>query len=121
LVDVETGQILAIKDSYNTWMTSQDEEYLLDALAQKFLEEFPILQGMIIYKDKDLVDLSLGAKDQIKQGMKVLIYREKETKKNQNIICEARIAEVKEDFSRISPKNRYLIKNICIGDNAITK
>jgi len=120
LVEVETGRILAIKDAYNVWKSYQDEEHLLAGLAQRFLEEFPLLQGKIVDKRRGNLELSLNAYDKIKQGMKVLVYR-RETETKQAILGEGRVEKVGKDYSRILPSRKDLMKTVQIGDLVITK
>lgn len=121
LIDVETGQVLSIKDAYNTWNNHQDEEYLLNALAQKFLEEFPMLHGTIMDKDLRKLELTLGTDDLLKQGMKVLIYREQDIEERQIILGEAKVSEVAMDSSRVLPYQAGLLKRVQVGDLVITK
>jgi len=120
LVEVETGRILAIKDAYNVWKSYQDEEHLLAGLAQRFLEEFPLLQGKIVDKCRGNLELNLSAYDNIKQGMKVLVYRP-QRKRKQNILGEGRVEEVAKDYSRILPSPKGLMNKVRIGDLVITK
>lgn len=121
LIDVETGQVLSIKDAYNTWNNHQDEDCLLNSLAQKFLEEFPILHGRIMDKDLRKLELTLGADDLLKQGMKVLIYREQDIEERQIILGEAKVSEVGVDSSSILPYQAGLLKKVQVGDLVITK
>lgn len=121
LVEVQTGRLLAIKDAYNTWKTYQDEEYLLEGLTQKFLLEFPLLQGKVIDKNHTSLELTLGTYDSIKQGMKVLIYRQRKTDREQDILGEARVEEVTNDSSRVLPSEKDLLHTVQIGDLVITK
>ena len=119
LVEVETGRILAINSVYNPWENKQDEEYLLSGLAHIFQQDFPLLQGKVMDKYRQALEINLGANDLIKEGMKVLVYHPVEN--NQSILGEARVVKVVKDFSHASPSPKELLKIFEVGNLVITK
>ncbi len=75
LVDVETTEVLGMNNIYNRFLTKKDVRYLVNGLAQQFIEDFPLLKGTIIDKHRFTFKMDLCVKDLIKKGMKVLAYR----------------------------------------------
>lgn len=119
LVDTESGEILAMQNVYNRWVTFKDEEYLLKGLTHKYIEHFPILKGKVLDINIQTFEIDLCAEDSLKKGMKVLLFRP--DGKNNNIMGEARVEKVAKDYSLAFPVPREILKKVRTGDWVITK
>ncbi|MGA1826382.1 MAG: CsgG/HfaB family protein [bacterium] len=116
LIDVETGETLAIKDVYGPWRTLEDEKYFLEGLAKMFVEEFPLLKGSIIEKKGTTVTINIGAEDLIREGMRIIFPGTDES-----ILGEARITAVKSKYSFAAPYQKDIVDMIKVGDIVVTK
>ncbi|MGA1868694.1 MAG: CsgG/HfaB family protein [bacterium] len=116
LVDVETGEILSIKDVYGPWRSIEDEQYVLEGLAQMFVEEFPLLKGIIIENKGNAVKVNLGAEERVHDGMRLMLFGSDES-----ILGEARITEVKSNYSIAKPYQKELLEIVKAGDIVVTK
>jgi tetratricopeptide (TPR) repeat protein len=130
LIDVETQEILGIKNLYNHWKEPEDIDFLSKGLSQGFIEEFPLMQGEIVAKYDKAFLIDLGTEDQIKRGMKLWVYRPKEGGQvrgkamhlgDVDIIGGGRIEEADREFSLVLPSPKSALKRFRIGDLVITK
>ena len=130
LLDVETQEILGIENIYNHWKGPEDIDFLSRGLSQRFVEEFPLINGKIaeLYDETLLIDL--GTEDQIKRGMRLWVHRPKDGERaipkamhagDVEIIGEGRIEEVSGECSLVSPTQRKVLTRFRVGDSVITK
>jgi len=130
LIDVETQDILGIKNIYNHWKEQEDIDFLSKGISQGFVEEFPLMQGEIlkIYDDTLLIDL--GIEEGIKRGMKIWVYRSEEagqmSRKGMHsgdvkIIGEGRIEEVQSGEALVLPGDKSALSRFRVGDLVIMK
>lgn len=75
VIDTETAEILCAADVYGETKTLPGLKYLAHALALKLHREFPLVDGMVIAKQGDLIitDLTL---DKLRAQRRILIYAE---------------------------------------------
>lgn len=113
LVNAETTEILASKDVYDQYRLDkllEKIDYLMEGLALKFNQEFPLVSGEVIKVEGPTIIIDLGKNHQIRKDMKFIVFREGEVIKHPDTgkilgadteqLCEARIEQVAEDFSK---------------------
>lgn len=108
-VDVETAEILAAEDIYGEGLTLGTVGPLMEGLALKLRQRFPLLQGLVVKTEGKKVFFDLGKK-QVKKSMKVLVFREGEALKHPvtgqvlgaptDILGEAKVDAVFDDLSQ---------------------
>jgi TolB-like protein len=81
-IDVETGVALAAEDVYGEDLTFRAIGELMDGLAWKFRQRFPLLEGSVIRTEGKRVYVDLGSKHAINKYMKLILFREGEVLKH---------------------------------------
>ena len=76
MVDTETSVILAEKDVYWEGPVRAGFREILDGLALKFKQQFPLCEGVIIAKNPKEVQFNLGTENAICKGMRFLAFKE---------------------------------------------
>ncbi len=74
LIDNETSEILAVKDVYDETEDKNALSTMAEGLAIKFCREFPLVEGIIVKKKKDVFFTDLG-NGKIRQNRRLIIYR----------------------------------------------
>lgn len=129
-IDAETAEIIAAESETLQHRESGSAADVLQALAKKIADNFPIIEGYIVDREEAEVILDLGAASGGKLGMRCTIYREGEDiihpvsgkvlGKKKVEIGEARITQVYEEFS-----TAQLVKGgageVQVGDRVVTK
>jgi len=110
LINTETSTVMAVKDVYCQSKSLAHIDYLLEGLALKFKQAFPLVEGAIVDINGKEVFADIGGKHNIKAEMKVIIFREEEERfrprtgtslgRNTSLLGEARIFSVHEHFSK---------------------
>jgi hypothetical protein len=131
LIDVETGVVLAAEDVYGEDLAFKAVGTLMEGLAGKFRQRFPLLEGVVVKAEGKRVFVDLGSKQAIKRYMKLILFREGEVLKHPDTgrvlgadtetLGEARVEEVSEDLSQatlLAPATAAAVKQL---DRAITK
>ncbi|MGA1824514.1 MAG: CsgG/HfaB family protein [bacterium] len=122
LIDVESGAMLTIKDVYGTWQSFKDTEYLLQGLAQLFMEEFPLLQGSVIEKHENAITINLGEKDLLKKDMRVIFGQNlNRNKEDISILGEGKVLSVDVFSSLARVDNKDIWNLVQVGDIVMTK
>lgn len=75
MIDAETAEILSTKDVYDEVKDFDATRVLAEGMALKFLQDFPLLTGMVLLKKGDAIFTDLGA-EKIALGRRLLVYRE---------------------------------------------
>ncbi len=78
LVDVESSEILLEKDAYDENKSLSSLQYLTRGLAMKLRNEFPLVEGKIVKREKNKLMVDVGKNFQIKPGMKMIFFIEEE-------------------------------------------
>lgn len=130
VINTETSEVMEVKDVYTEDKDRPAVRDLLDGLASKIAVGFPLIEGMVVNKDKGVIYSDMGSRAKIKKGMAVIFYRNgKEQKhpvtgkslgRDKTTLGEGRIEDIQEDFSKIRLNNAGL-QNINIKDMVITK
>jgi hypothetical protein len=130
LIDVKTQEILSIQNIYNHWKEPEDIDFLSNGLSQRFVEEFPLVQGKIVNLYDENFLINLGTDDHIKRGMRLWVFRFKEGfdirqkaihSGDVEIIGEGRIEEVSGEFSLVLPVQKKMLHQFRAGDRVIMK
>ena len=112
LIDTETSTILANNDIFSEDKSISSLDSLLDSLALKFKQDFPLFEGILIEVRNNEVVIDIGLEKQIKPNIHLICYREGfETKHpvtgkiigaEPEILGELTVKEVFEGFSKAS-------------------
>ncbi len=129
LVDTETTEIIHYAEVYDEDSSLPNLRFLMDALALKFKQYFPLVSGRIIWISDGGFSADLGSEDGIRPGMKYLPYREVETGKGRVKIplkiaaknIESRVTMVENNSSYAEVRPEEGIGKIHKGDYVITK
>lgn len=80
ITDVETSQYVCAKDVYLMTHTMRDIHETISTaakiLAMKTRDEFPLIKGDVLEKQQGKILVTLGKKDKIREGTKLIVYRE---------------------------------------------
>ena len=109
LIDTETAAIICAKDAYSSRIDMQDISKMVNDLAIKIKDDFPMVNGYIINIRGDKYTLDIGLKDGLKKGMKCTVYREGESivhpvsgevlGKIIDELCEIQITDIYDGYS----------------------
>jgi Curli production assembly/transport component CsgG/Glucodextranase, domain B len=130
-VDVETAVVLAAEDIYGEDLTLKTVGTLMEGLAWKFRQRFPLVEGVVVKTEGKSVFVDLGSKQAIKKYMKLMLFREGEVLKHPltgkvlgaptETLGEARVEVVFEELSQatlLAPARSAEVKQL---DKVITK
>ncbi len=108
-IDTETAAIISAQDSYTQGRNQRSVNDMLETLATKFKNDFPVVKGYVIKVDADQLTLDLGRSNGVKKGMKCYAYREgapiihpvtkKVIGKMIDVLSEVQLMEVYDQFS----------------------
>jgi TolB-like protein len=109
LIDTETAQIVTAKDAYSANISFQEISQMINQLAEKIKAELPVVNGYVIGASDDKVTVDIGRANNIKKGMKCIVYREgapivhpvtgKVIAREIDELCEIQINEVFDVYS----------------------
>lgn len=109
LIDTENATIISAQDAYSNQISIYQIADMVNQLAEKFKNDLPIVEGLVINVQGNKVTLDLGANKGLKKGMKCLVYREGDpivhpvTKevigRIINQVCEVRIVDIYPAYS----------------------
>jgi TolB-like protein len=109
LIDTETAQIVTAKDAYSANISFQEISQMITQLAEKIKAELPVVNGYVIGTSDDQVTVDIGRANNIKKGMKCIVYREgapivhpvtgKVIAREIDELCEIQITEVFDVYS----------------------
>ena len=109
LIDTETAQIVTAKDAYSADISFQEISQMINQLAEKIKAELPVVNGYVIGATDDKVTIDIGRANNIKKGMKCIVYREgapivhpvtgKVIAREIDELCEVQITEVFDVYS----------------------
>ncbi len=130
LVDTETSTIIESKDVFDEDKSLPNINRLMQGLALKYKQSLPLLEGLVIKKDKKGILTDLGSSKRVKKDMGIILFREGEEIRHPETgrvlgsepveIGEAKIESVYEEFSRVIFKKGRPEK-VNIKDKVITK
>ena len=130
-IDTESATIITAQDAYAGRFDQQILKQLVEKLAIKFVQSFPLVEGLVIKNDMGSVMIDKGTVNGLKKGMKCVIYREgAEIKhpvtgevlgKDIKIVSEITIKDVYEKYSSGIVVSDDSGASILVGDKFITK
>jgi hypothetical protein len=130
LVDVESSEILMEKDAFHEDKSLSNLQFLMQGLALKLKNGFPILEGQILSQQGDSFTINLGSNHLIKPGMRVIVFKEEkmiqpETGMVLGIeteqLAEAKVVEVYDRMSKIEPIKDKITAPVVAKNLIITK
>jgi hypothetical protein len=78
LVNTETSTIMAAKDVFDEDKSMSGLKAIMEGLALKYKNSFPLLEGLIIKKEGEVILIDLGNNKNIKPDMGLILFREGE-------------------------------------------
>ncbi len=109
IFDVETSAIMSAKDVYVEEKKPPKIKQRIGDLAMKFKRDFPLLEGIITDIQGSKIVVNKGLNNNIKEGSKLLLFREEPAKKDATsgallrpdftVLGEAKVNVVYEEFS----------------------
>lgn len=131
VINTETSEVMEVKDVYSENKSFSTVRELMDGLASKIAQSFPLVEGMVIDRDGSTVYSDIGSVTRVKKDMKAILYREgREIKhpvtgrslgKDTVTLAEGTIEEIHEDFSKIRIEKGSDSEVIVVRDMIITK
>ncbi len=76
VIDTESAAIIVAEDIYSGSSDAQSVKNAIENLANKIVEELPLVEGYIIRIDGSEVILDVGRRGGLKRGMKCIVYKE---------------------------------------------
>jgi hypothetical protein len=77
LADVETTEILESKEEYTEDISLKAIRRMAQSLMYKYHQAFPLVEGVVLNREKQTVYEDLGSKMGVKTGRKFIIFRDK--------------------------------------------
>jgi len=132
LVNTETTEILVSKDVYDQYGEGNLFEkviFLMEGLAWKFKQEFPLVEGEVVKVDGNSVFVDLGTESRLRKGMTLIIFREGEVLKTSRgeiatieQLGEVKVEEIYENYCTGKLQAKAATKGeVKLTDRAITK
>jgi tetratricopeptide (TPR) repeat protein len=128
MVDTETSMVLAEKDVYWEGSVRAGFRDILDGLAIKFKQQFPLCEGIIIAKNTKEVKFNLGAENAICKGMRFLAFNQGESVavagtfgNNTEILGILRASKIHEKYSSGTVLKKFAERDIELKDGVISK
>ncbi len=75
-IDTESATIITAQDAYAGRFDQQILKQLVEKLSIKFVQSFPLVEGLVIKNDMGNIMIDKGNETGLKKGMKCIIYRE---------------------------------------------
>jgi TolB-like protein len=130
LVDTETSEIIESHDIFDEDKSISHIKMLMQGLAWKYKQSFPVLEGLVIKKEGSGILVDLGSINKIKRNMGIILFREGEEVKHPVTakilgsepveLGEGKIKEVYEEYSSaVIKKGKY--EKVKVQDKVITK
>jgi hypothetical protein len=130
-VDVETTEMFASEDVYGENLTLTDLRTLMDGLAWKLCRRFPLVGGIVLEIERDIVTVNLADAENIKKNMKIIIFREGKQLKNPETgrtirkppeqLGEARIKAVSKESAEAILDEPQNAERLQVLDKVVTK
>jgi curli biogenesis system outer membrane secretion channel CsgG len=131
VIDTETAEIMTVKDAYSEDESSSSIRKLMDSLALKIANSFPVVEGIVVRKEKGYSYADLGRNFKIKKNMRIIFCREgkeirhpltgKSLGRDIVILGEGRVNDIQDNFSKIKLVRTYDKQNIQVKDIVVTK
>ena len=104
---------------------------LMDGMAWKLQRHFPLVEGLVLDKEGEVLLTDLSEKQGVRRNMKLIVYRDGETlqhprsgkifQKPDTILGEARIIAVSPDLSKATLLPSQQTVHVQEADKVITK
>ncbi|MDU0459755.1 MAG: CsgG/HfaB family protein [Geobacteraceae bacterium] len=131
LVSSETAEVMETKDAYVEDKSLAAVKEMMEGLASKLTLGFPVVEGIVVKREKGILFADLGASSGIRKSMPASIYRRgKEVKHpltgkslgwDMVKLGEGTIEDVQDDFCKIRLGDRVKQQDIQVKDTIITR
>ncbi len=98
MIDTETAEILATEKVFYNTRDLASLNFMAEAMAVKFHDDFPVFQGIVIKRKGKNIFTDLG-EDKVSLHRRLIVYREKGSSENE-ILGHARVIQVLPDMSK---------------------
>lgn len=129
--DVETGVVLAAEDVYGEELLPKDVKTLMEGLAWKVRQRFPLVEGSIVEREGKTIFTDLTTAHRVQKYMKLIVFREgemirdprdeRQRRKPGKLMGEARIEAVATDLSEATLLQPDASGDVRKLDKVITK
>ncbi len=131
-VNTETSTIMAAEDVFDREVSLSRLQYLIQGLALKFMNCFPLVEGLVIKVKGNKIYANLGTGEHIRKEMKLIVFREGDaledpvTKERLGVdieeLCQAEVEKVASRFSvgKLMPTPDKTVQ-VQVKDRVITK
>jgi hypothetical protein len=130
-IDVASSELLVSLDIYGEGLSLPQLQILIEGLAWKFKQKFPISEGFVLKTEGQHIFVDLGASHGMRKNMKLVIFRDGEEIKHPitgkvlhtetEIVAEAKIDGVFDDASRAVLLKSEAASEVKQLDRVITK
>jgi len=131
VINTETSEVMEVRDVFTEDKGMGTVKELMDGLAAKIANAFPLTEGMVIKKDGGMIYTDMGSKAKLHKDTAIIIYRKgKEVKhpvtgKSLGFdtikLGEGRLEEIQEDFSKAKILDKPSPQEIREKDLIVTK
>jgi len=131
LVNTETSTIMAAMDVFDEDKSMSGLKTIMEGLALKYKNSFPLLEGLIIKKEGEVILIDLGNNKNIKPDMGLILFREGEQIKHpvsgaflgsESIeLGVAKVDNVYDEFARATITDKEKAIKIETLDRVLTK
>ena len=128
VIDTETSEVMVTSDVYGEEVNMEVFEYLIGGLAWKIMNNFPMIEGIVLkFDDKDIY-LDCGRDEFVKKNMRFIIYRTIDVERDGELhddvvelLREVKVSKVDQNFSRSKVVRELVNKPIQVSDLVISK
>ncbi|MBF0559750.1 MAG: hypothetical protein HQL08_13335, partial [Nitrospirae bacterium] len=131
VINIETSEIMAVRDVYTEDKSPSAVKEIMESLAAKIAESFPLVEGIVITQKQGEVVSDLGKTSKIRKRMGVIVYRKgteiKHPKTGKSLgwdtitLGDGYIEDVEDEFSKIRLSGKSSTQDITVNDMVITK
>ncbi len=131
VINTETSQVMEVRDVFTEDKSAPSVKELMAGLAAKIAVAFPLVEGIVINKDKGYIYTDIGNKVKIHKDAAVIVYRRGKELKHPVTgkslgfdtikLAEGRFEEIREDFSKAKILDKPSPQEIVVKDLIVTK
>lgn len=131
VINSETAEQVAQVDGYTEDKGRESVQQLVESVASKVAENFPVVEGVVIERDSGEVMANVGIQSKLKQNMGVIFFRKGAEIKDPTTgkvlgvktvqLGDGKISEVQEGFSKIVLSDKASGSDITAKDMFVTK
>ncbi|MBF0559731.1 MAG: hypothetical protein HQL08_13235 [Nitrospirae bacterium] len=131
VINTETSEIMDVKDVFAEDKSLSTVKDLIEGLALKIAQSFPVVEGMVIKTEKKEIFADIGNTSKIRNNAGVIVYRKgKEIRhpvSGKSLgwdtikLGEGYVEQVQEGFSKIRLSDKFRNQEVNVKDLIVTK